>query len=129
MDKNEVEKRVMERLESSVIKQRKLAKKILLSVFLSIGFIFIALGAAMYLLNITDAESGMNPGMIFIPLGVFFAVMGVIVSLCIGNGFDYESYKKRLKDGVCYSYYDMQATIAYLEARIEVLEEEVESLK
>ncbi len=98
-------------------KQSKLAKKVLLITFMTIGLIFLILGLVL-LISINEKEIGI----VYLILGPVFMVIAVITYFAIPNKYNYDKYKKRVDKYGYMNMFEMNAKIIELEERINELE-------
>lgn len=104
-----------EKYISAYKKQAKLAKKILLSVFLCMGFIFVIIGILLGLLIEKDFFA-------FAILGLFLIILGLILFFIIPENVNYEKQVKRMDKYGYVNIYHMNARIQELSYIIEELE-------
>ena len=129
MENRKKEQQEREIYEQSFVKQAKLSKRILLTVFGILGLIFFVAGIVLLYLGIVD-EEGFNPGIVFTPMGGFFLLMVLILSFIPvkTSQANYEKFKSRTsKYGYYMNSYDLMIKIEMLEKRVEELEKKVNS--
>lgn len=115
------EDRAKEIFEETQAKQARIAKKIILGVLSGMGFVFAILGTVFLAMDDLYKEIG-KIGIVFLPMGLAFIALGIILFLAIPTKYSYDKYKVRVQR---YGYLDnfaMAAKIAELEARIDELE-------
>lgn len=108
-------------------KQSKISRIIFLSTFGGLGGIFVLLGVLMFVFSIVD-EDGFNPGIVFLPMGAFFVLLGIVLYLVIPKKGNYERYKKRV-NRYGYDAFNLMASCKILEVKVKRLEEENKSLE
>lgn len=119
-DEKNIESREKEIFDETQEKQAKLAKKLLLGIFVGMGSIFTGLG--IILITIIKEMA-----IVFLVMGLFMAMLGIILYFAIPTKYNYEKYKMRAKKYGVMNMFELNAKIAELEARIEELEKENEN--
>lgn len=110
-------------------KQLKYVKKTMLIIFALIGAIFLVMGLVLIACNVRDVESDILVGTVFVPIGAFFILLGVIIRLVTPKMYNYENYKKRIAKYGYYSTFDLYITLALSEERIAELENKLRELE
>ena len=128
LDKKQAEQNDKELFEEKYLKQYKVTKKILLITFGIIGVIFLVLGIVFISLGIVDEEDGFPVGWIFIGLGAFYGLIGLIAGL-VNSKPNYAKFKERVSKYGGTNIYDLSIRIDMLEAKIKSLEEEIKNKK
>lgn len=123
-----------ELFEKKYEQQMKLIKKVWLAAFGISGGMFLIIGILLYALYMS--ADGFNIGFVFIPLGLFLLLLGIILYAVVPTKGNYERYKKNLSR---YDYMEpmslsiksqlLESRIAYLENKIEALEKKLENLE
>ena len=129
MENRKKEQQEREIYEQSFVKQAKLSKRILLTVFGILGLIFFVAGIVLLYLGIVD-EEGFNPGFVFAPIGGCFLLVAIICAFMPVKPTDtsYDKFKSRTsKYGYYMNSYDLMIKIEMLEKRVEELEKKVNS--
>lgn len=115
--------------------QAKVAKKLVLTIFSIIGTVFLIIGIFLILFDVRDEESGLLIGIVFAPIGVFYALLGLVIYKLIPDNkvYNYQKIKENSQKfgfaGNSYSYSIMLAKIDTLEKKVSKLEEELNNLK
>ncbi len=112
-----------------VEKQMRMAKKIMLIVFGSIGILFLILALALWIADVRDAQTGVMPSVIFAPMGAIFLILGVVLYKVLPVKMNYEKYEKRCEKYGAMNYYDMAAELMLQREQIRELEEKVATLE
>ena len=108
------EKQIFDEMQE---KQSKLAKKYLLFVFSGSGIVFSVLALVLFCLNTVKELP-----IVFLSIGLFMIVLGIVLFFVIPTKFNYEKYKYRVRKYGYMNVYEMSAKITELEERIEKLE-------
>ena len=112
-----------------VKKQMRMAKKIMLIVFGSIGILFLILALVLWIADVRDAQTGVMPSVIFAPMGAIFLILGVVLYKVLPVKMNYEKYEKRCEKYGAMNYYDMAAELMLQREQIRELEEKVATLE
>lgn len=112
-----------------VEKQMRMAKKIMLIVFGSIGILFLILALALWIADVRDAQTGVMPSVIFAPMGAIFLILGGVLYKVLPVKMNYEKYEKRCEKYGAMNYYDMAAELMLQREQIRELEEKVATLE
>ena len=112
-----------------VEKQMRMAKKIMLIVFGSIGILFLILALALWIADVRDAQTGVMPSVIFAPMGAIFLILGVVLYKVLPVKMNYEKYEKRCEKYGAMNYYDMAAELMLQREQLRELEEKVATLE
>lgn len=135
IDREELERRTRKNFNEKMDRQMRLSRRLMLLIYGIIGLVFLIMGAVFLIVGIKDEESGMNPGMIFAPMGGFFVLLGVILYAVMPKKFDAEKAKRRAAGGRV-NYYDsvwmmtmQQTELEMLKERVDELEDDVRRLK
>lgn len=112
-----------------VEKQMRMAKKIMLIVFGSIGFLFLILALVLWIADVRDAQTGVMPSVIFAPMGAIFLILGGVLYKVLPVKMNYEKYEKRCEKYGAMNYYDMAAELMLQREQIRELEEKVATLE
>lgn len=114
--------------EKQYEKQAKVAKKVILITFGIIGGIFFVVGIFLLAFSVAD-ETGFSVGFVFLPMGIFFLLLGIILYAVIPTKGNYERFKKNMnRFGYTNPIY-LSAQNQLLESRISRLEEKNKSLE
>lgn len=119
------EKEIFERITQ---KQMKYSKKTFRLIFGIIGGLFAVAGIVMLALGMPEGED-FNPGLIFLPMGAFYLLLGTILSLTLPRSLSYERYKKRIERSGTIDYYQMYVMLQLQEEKIKELEERTANLE
>lgn len=120
--REEKEKRLF---EESWTKQIKRTKKILCTMFLALGSVFLAVGIAMFCFKSYDNEL-VIAAMVFSGLGLLYMILSLIFKKAIPEKANYEKYKKQ-HEKYGYQDYNMLAIkLDVLEKRIKELEQKLD---
>lgn len=109
-------------------KQAKHSKKVILAVFGIIGIIFAILGVLFIAFNVVD-EDGFQAGFFFLPFGIIWIAIALIVFFAMPEKGNYEKYRKHVKKYGYGNSYEMYATIEMLVLKNEELEKRVSELE
>lgn len=112
-----------------VEKQMRMAKKIMLIVFGSIGILFLILALVLWIADVRDAQTGVMPSVIFAPMGAIFLILGGVLYKVLPVKMNYEKYEKRCEKYGAMNYYDMSAELMLQREQIRELEEKVATLE
>lgn len=112
-----------------VEKQMRMAKKIMLIVFGSIGILFLILALALWIADVRDAQTGVMPSVIFAPMGAIFLILGGVLYKVLPVKMNYEKYEKRCEKYGAMNYYDMAAELMLQREQLRELEEKVATLE
>lgn len=129
MENRKKEQQEREIYEQSYLKQAKISKRVLLTVFGLLGLLFLAGGIVLLSLGIVD-EEGFNPGFVFVPIGGCFLLVAIICAFIPvkPTHASYDKFKSRTsKYGYYMNSYDLMIKIEMLEKRVEELEKQVNS--
>lgn len=104
-------------------KQVAMTKRLLLIIFGTLGAVFAVLGALFIAFNIAD-EEGVLVGWIFMPMGLFWLFLGLIMYFVIPDGdrINYDKFRKRVEK---YGGYDTN----YLATMVEVERGQIKELQ
>ena len=118
------------RYEEIARKQMNYVRRVFLLVFGFLGGIFAVMGGVLLLCGVAD-EDGTRVGIVFLPLGLVFLLLGAILYFCAGHTSpeSYERYLARVERQGYVSSTDLYVTVAMQQERIEALEREVERLR
>lgn len=114
-----MENKEKEMFDEMQAKQAKLAKKLLLIMFVIFGIIFAIIGIICVCL---DGSVYKDMASTFLPTGVFFIILGIVLYFVIPTKYNYEKYKARAKKYGVPNIYELNSKILELEKRIEELE-------
>lgn len=110
------EKEIFDKMQE---KQARLAKKMLLGMLCGIGAVFMLL--ALIFLSVGEPFPR-EMIIVFLAVGAFLIVLGVILYFAIPTKYSYEKYKARTEKYGVMNVFELNAKLAELEARIEDLE-------
>ncbi len=116
---NNLENREKEIFDEVQKKASKLVKKVLLLIFSMIGFLFAFLGIFILL-----SQDGIyrEAGIAFLPMGLVFIALGILLYFVIPTKYNYAKYKTRVQKYGYIDIYSLTAKVCELEARVEELE-------
>lgn len=126
-EKKEKEALEEKKYQELYAKQAKISKTVMLAVFTPIGLVFILLGI-IFMLTL-EKEDGIIGGIVFLLLGGFFLIFGLLFYLLIPKKGNYARYKKNIQRFGGLNTYSMLIRIGMLEENVKALEEECEELK
>ncbi len=128
MNNEEIEAKVRESFEKASSKSIKLAKQVLLGVLGVFGAFLLISGIIFTALKLVD-ETGFSFGIVFIAVGSFLLILGLILYFCLPKKLNYDIYKKRYEKFGTYNVYYLSAKLIEEEERIKYLEEKIEELE
>ena len=119
-DKEQQEKEIYEKCYETIVKSSNKMGLIVLSI---IGSFIIILALILFFV-----EGEIMASIFLIGMGVFYIILGFLISLTSKIKPNYEKFKKRLNKSVK-STFDLNIRVAMLEEKNKLLEERIESLE
>lgn len=113
--------------EKIYAKQMKYLKKMFCIIFMTIGLIFMIMGAILLIAKVVD-EEGFMVGTVFLPMGLIF-IASTLPFLFIPTKGNYERFKKRTSKYGYVETYDALIKIAILDEQCKELEKRIEELE
>lgn len=111
-------------------RQLRVSKNVFLATFNVLGGVFLILGAVFAALKSYNSELFIA-GIVFVCMGAGFLLLGLLIYAILPKTqtTDYEKFLKRIDKYGLISMYDVAAMLAIQQAKIELLEKEIEELK
>lgn len=119
---NHLEKREKEIFDETQEKQAKFARKMLLGMLGTMGFLFAIFGACWLAFN---SKGNREMGTVFLFVGLGLISVGILLFLVIPTKYNYTKYKARVQKYGYINIYGLASKVCELEARIEELEKEI----
>lgn len=111
-------------------RQLNISKRVVLVIFSVLACIFLVLGAVLLALNSYNSEF-LILGTVYACLGFGFLLIGLLIYAILSKSkaSDYQKFLERVEKYGMINTFDMAAFIAIQQAKIELLEKEIEELK
>ena len=103
--------------EENQKKQAELLKKYVLFLLCGIGAAFTVAAIILFCIDVV-----IEMPIVFISIGVFMILLGIVLYFAIPTKYNYSKYKSRVEKYGLMNIYEMNAKIIELEKRIETLE-------
>lgn len=126
-EEKSAEQKEKELYEQTAEKQSKIARKVLVGVFSSLGAVYLIIGIVALIIS-EDIETSIV-GYVFGGLGILFIILGILLFFVLPKKGNYERYKKTVNTFGYANAYNASVKLEMLAAENKELKERIESLE